>query len=148
MGILSAEVKKHDPIQNAGIRAQKSLEMYTEAIEAMTGEDKAVLRGDGCGLIVKKDSSLEPSYGFRNIWVKPLPKEKLAEELTGYKGFLQTAALLCPDEEREALTELLISAGVTRITGGIGMSEVLDIEPHDGRMPLWEYSRLVTISGM
>lgn len=143
--ILKAEAVKHDPIKDTGIRAQKSLEMYTEAIEAMTDDSKAVLCGDGCGIIIKKDSTLEPSYGFRNIWIKPLPRYRLVSELSQYKGYLQTAALLCPAEERDKMVNLLLRSGVNRITDGIGMSQLLDIEPHDGLLPLREYTKLVTI---
>lgn len=143
--ILKKEVPLHDEIKQTSIKAQKSLEMYTEAIESLVSGKKEVLRGEGCGIIVKHDSLLEPSYGFRNIWVKPLTSEKMVRELSGYKGFLQTAALICPDTDRERLTELLINSGVNRITSGLGMSSVLDIEPHDGLLPLSEYSRLVTV---
>ena len=57
-----------------------------------------------------------------NVLVKCLPREGLLAALRRKKGCLQTAGLLCPEEDRPALSDLLARAGVTRITRAGGMS--------------------------
>lgn len=51
------------------------------------------------------------------------------------KGRLQTAGLLCPAQDRPALTQLLARAGVTRIAPPGSMSRTLSGEGHDGGIP-------------
>lgn len=127
------------------VSACKTVEMHTEAIEALIYKDKQVLRDANCGIVVKRDDRLEPSYGFGNIWVKPLPRRKIVNTLAVNKRFLQTAAIAAGNEDTSELEELLIRAGVDRITNGREMSVIKPCEPHDGRLALSEYSKLVTI---
>lgn len=129
--------------KDSSIRAAGTVGMYTEEIENTIKKDRLVLRGAGCGVVVRRDSALEPSYGYGNIWVKLLPRRDIVKVLKCYKGFLQTAALECGKEDRQELTDRLFAAGVDRITGGKTMSQVTAGEPHDGRLSLREYSKLV-----
>lgn len=43
-----------------------------------------------------------------NVLLKKLPKDRIVETLYEEKNHLQTAGLICPDEEREALQDLLL----------------------------------------
>ena len=88
------------------------------------------------------DSKLELSWLGGNCWVKPLPREKLLAALKGQKGYLQTAGLLCAPEEREALSLLLLRAGVVRVTGPGEMSRSTCGDAHDGEYPLRRYTRI------
>lgn len=80
-----------------------------------------------------------------NVLVKPLPRSELLPVLRRQKGRLQTAGLLCAEEEREALTALLARAGVTRITRAGRLSDAFPGEGHDGEYPLRRYLRVVDV---
>lgn len=139
--ILRAENARHAPA-DIGLRAKASLLLWTEALEAAeTG--RRVLRGGGVGVAIAPDSRLELSALAGNCWVKPLPRGRIVPALKPEKGRLQTAGLLCPPEDRPALSALLARAGVVRITGAGEMSRALPGEAHDGAYPLQLYSRIV-----
>lgn len=139
--ILQAENARHAPA-DMGLRAKASLQLWTEALEAVeTG--RRVLRGGGAGVTIAPDSRLELSALAGNCWVKPLPRRRIVHVLSPEKGRLQTAGLLCPPEERPALSALLARAGVVRVTWAGDMSRALPGEAHDGLYPLQLYSRIV-----
>lgn len=139
--ILQAENARHAPA-DMGLRAKASLQLWTEALEAVeTG--RRVLRGGGAGVTIAPDSRLELSALAGNCWVKPLPRRRIVHVLSPEKGRLQTAGLLCPPEERPALSALLARAGVVRVTWAGDMSRTLPGEAHDGLYPLQLYSRIV-----
>ena len=75
--------------------------------------------------------------------VKRLPRERLLPVLRLSKGTLQTAGLICPEEERRTLADLLIRAGVNRVTRAGHMSDTFPGEAHDGEYPLRRYVRAV-----
>ncbi|MCR5611778.1 MAG: acyl-CoA reductase [Clostridiales bacterium] len=125
------------------IRAQKTLELYTDGLEAeKTGA--RIIKKRLVSVTVIRDSELAPSHMFGNPWVKPLPRSLVPDALIKHKGRLQTAALLCPESERAELEALLASCGLTRITDGARMSETYCGLPHDGEMPLMRYVRIVS----
>ena len=128
----------------AFLRAQKTIELYTDELESKKSLVR-IVKKKGCAVTVKRDMSLEPSHMFRTPWVKPLPENELMKSLVFHKNRLQTAALVCPDEEREKLENLLVSAGVVRITSGGRMSKTFAGEPHDGDLALRRYMKAVTI---
>ena len=82
---------------------------------------------------------------FGNVLVKPLPQAALLAGLRRSKGYLQTAGLICPDDRREVLTELLIRSGVNRIMRPGEMSGTFPCEAHDGEYPLQRYTRIVNV---
>ena len=140
--ILEKVAQSMPAAADAFITAQKTLELYTEELEG--GGDKFVLRGNGCSVIATRDSLLTPSYMYRNCWVKPLPKERLLAELLQYKSHLQTAALVCDDNERGYLERILCKTGIVRITGGRNMSQNYCGMPHDGEYALRRYVKTVS----
>lgn len=123
--------------------AQKTLELYTEELES-NKEKKQVLRRDNCSVIVEYNSTLKPSYMFRNCWIKPLPKNKILSELVKYKNHLQTVALVCEKNDRVQIESLLYKTGVVRITNGKNMSKNYCGIPHDGEFPLRRYMKIVS----
>ena len=127
---------------SVGIQAQITLQLYTSELEQKPMSK--IYRGKGCSLTALGNSDLEPSLQFRNLWVKPLPKEKLLNTLRPHKNHLQTAGLLCSAQEREFLTRLLWKAGIVRVTSGNDMSSSYLAEPHDGQYPLRHYVRIVS----
>jgi hypothetical protein len=74
--------------------------------------------------------------------VKRLPREEIVPALSPYNGYLHTAGVLQGDER---VRELLIRAGVIRITSLANMSTYFDGEAHDGMFPLAQYTRIVDI---
>ncbi len=126
--------------------ARKTLEIYTEQLEAAPGQ-KRVYRMPHCSVIAERDARLTPSYMYRNCWVRPLPQSALLRTLSQNSGRLQTAALLCAGD-RSALEAQLIRAGVSRVTSGEAMSEVYCGAPHDGEFSLARYVRVISVEGV
>lgn len=123
--------------------AQKTLEIYTEELEAAASE-KQVFKTDRCSIIAYRDSLLTTSYMYRNCWVKPLPKKHLLSELMKYKNHLQTVALICEESERNELETILLRTGIVRITNGRNMSQSYCGMPHDGEYSLRRYVKIVS----
>ncbi len=125
-----------------GMRGKNTIRLYNDLLEQ--ADEKKILQKDGVSVVIKKDSELELSYLFRNVWIKRLPREEMIRALKKHKNHLQTCGLLCPKEDKESLTRLLAKAGIVRITGP-NMSRTFAGEAHDGTYPLREYSRVVEI---
>ena len=129
-----------------GAVAELSLRRYTDRLEAVLDGGKYKRWSSPlCSLIPKEDSSLELSPMFANVLVKPLPRDRIIPVLRKSKPYLQTAGLGCGADEREALVELLIRAGITRVTAPGSMSQILPGEAHDGAYPLQRYLRTVNV---
>lgn len=62
-------------------------------------EGKKVYQGTDCSITASEDSELETSIMFRNIWVKRLKRNEIIQ-LKKHKNHLQTAGLICGDDER------------------------------------------------
>ena len=134
--------------QETGIRARDTLVAYTRRLKGYLGEEEIsgdVIRGKGTSLILKEDSKLELSPMMCNVLVKPLPRKNLSKVLYEGRFYLQTAGLICPSEEREELSELLIRCGLVRVTKACDMSAYFPGESHDGDYALDRYTRIVNI---
>ena len=86
------------------------------------------------------DAACEMSLPYGNVWVRPLPQADIIRVLFTYKNRLQSAALLCPEAERERLADTLLRTGVVRVTDAAHLTETLPAMPHDGE---WELGRYV-----
>ena len=129
-----------------GAVAELTLRTYTDRLEAiLDGGTSKPWSSPLCSLIPKEDSALELSPMFANVLVKRLPRQEILPVLRKAKPYLQTAGLACPPAEREALTQLLAQAGLTRITRPGSMSEGVPGEAHDGSYPLQRYIRIVNV---
>jgi hypothetical protein len=133
--------KTHKPVP-FGMKSKNALQLYYEELETKRSKKK-IWKKDGISVITSDDSELELSMMFRSIWVKMLPKEKIIANLKPHKNHLQTVGLLADEAEHETLKELLVKAGITRITKGNDMSRIIVGESHDGMYPLRLYSRIV-----
>ena len=100
--ILQAAARRHPPADPA-LRARATLELYARELEADSG-GRRICRGGGVSVTAAPDSQLELGLLAGNCWVKPLPRDQIVPRLKPRKGCLQTAGLLCPEEEREALS--------------------------------------------
>lgn len=108
-------------------------------------EGEALFRGKGCSVILRPGEELELSPMEGNVLVKLLPQDRLLPALRRQKGRLQTAGLLCQPEKREALTALLLRAGIARVTRAGSLSASFPGEAHDGEYPLQRYTRLADV---
>ncbi len=145
--VLQDAVKKRQ--SNArGERAYLTLVRQTALLDEIVGGKRANANeyvGVGCRLIVCSDSKLEISSLMCSVPIKRLPKEKILETLRAQKGYLQTAGVICADDERERLTEILCACGVTKICDPRDMSEFFSGEAHDGEYPMRRYTRIVNV---
>ena len=126
--------------------AVRRMEKQARADKAEADVDgRQVYAGAEGSVTVCRDSALELSPLYGSVLVKRLPEKCLLPVLRTAKGRLQTASLICPEEDRERLTDILIRAGVTRVTRAGHMSEVFPGEAHDGEYPLRRYVRYVDV---
>lgn len=134
--------------QSPDERAYLTLLRHTEYLEDMIGHlpnKNTEYRGNGCRLIVCPDETLECSPMLCSVLVKRLPRDRIVSVLRQKKGYLQTAGLICAQENRDALTQLLARCGVTRVTSAGNMSAYFSGESHDGEYPLRRYVRTVNV---
>lgn len=127
-----------------GLNAQLGLELYNEELESAYNNSR-VLRGEKCSVIVYEDSELTLSLQFRNCWVKRLPRRELIEKLRPFHHHLQSAALLCAEQERQELTSLLCKSGLTRVADGDKLSDSYCGAAHDGEYPLRRYMKVFSV---
>ncbi len=123
-----------------GMRGRNTIRLYKDMLEKDCQDH--ILSEQGVSVVMRKDSELELSYLFRNVWVKKLPREHIISSLKKHKNHLQTCGLFCSEEDSRELRRLLATAGVVRITGA-DMSRTLPGEAHDGTYALREYTRVV-----
>ncbi|MDL2236722.1 acyl-CoA reductase [Christensenellaceae bacterium OttesenSCG-928-K19] len=129
------------------IRAQNSIQIYTESLESIETPCK-VFKGAHTSIVAYENNKLDISIMHGNCWVKRLPSHDIVKILQPNKNHLQTAALLCGDIERNHITNQLLKAGVVRITDGANMSKIYRGATHDGYYPLRKYMRVVSIERM
>ncbi len=86
-----------------------------------------------------------PGLNLLGCPVKGFDRESLFDELRSLPYSLQTAGLICGDDERAGISQLLIKAGAHRVRKPADMSEYIPGEYHDGRAPLYEYTRRAEI---
>lgn len=142
--ILEEAVCANTP-KSIGGKAHRALLERTDLLESFIENKKSpnLYKGRGCSLTVCSDSELELSPMMCNVLVKRLPREKIVPVLRRKKGYLQTAGLICSDNERRSLFEIFAKCGVTRITNAGDMSEYFVGEGHDGEYSLMRYVRVV-----
>ncbi len=127
-----------------GLKSQVALRLYAEELEGLFSGSR-VFRGKNCSLTAYNNSTLETAVQFGNAWVQPLPRGRLLSVLRPYKNYLQTAALVCTDEERAGLAQTLFQAGAVRVCPGERMSTAYCGQPHDGEYALRRYTKIVTL---
>ena len=138
-----AAASHYNPPGQAAQAALYARETALEQIVDRAGSGDLNFPGESCSLTLRRDMDLELSHLHGNVLVKRLPRQELIPVLRRQRGRLQTAGLICPDSEREALTALLAQAGVNRITAPGHMSHSFPCEAHDGEYPLRRYVRVV-----
>ena len=123
------------------IQGKIAVEQMTQRLEGFYDENPC-LRNSHSSVTCMQDSELELSMQFGNVYVKPLPNEKLIDVLWQHRSHLQTAGIYSCDE---SLIQMLAAAGVTRICPLDQMSRMDLLESHDGSFALQQYSRMVEV---
>ena len=145
---LLEKAANENATEEIGIRARDTLSSYTRRLKGyLGGEEKNdnVIRGRGVSVIISSDSSLELSPMMCNVLVKPLPRENIGQVLYESRYHLQTAGLICPEEDRKELTDAFIKGGLVRVTKAANMSAYFPGECHDGEYALNRYMRTVNV---
>lgn len=140
--ILETAVQNSGKKLEIGIKTQIALQVYTEELETMY-KGSSVFKGKNCSLIAYTDRELKPAIQFGNAWVKALPRAEILPVLRPYKNYLQTTALLCAEDERAGLTQMLWKTGIVCVCPGESMSAAYCGAPHDGEYPLRRYTKVV-----
>jgi len=66
-------------------------------------------------------------------------------KLRPYKSYLQTAALICAEDEHALLAQELLKTGLVKISDGFEMSNYAFGEAHDGVFTLRCYTKVVSV---
>ncbi|MBO4423851.1 MAG: acyl-CoA reductase [Clostridia bacterium] len=135
------------PLRDIGAAAEATLLKYAAGIEgSLSGEEKSGERkyyGRGCSLTAKDDTELEISGFFGNCDVSALPLSKLFSVLRRKKGYLQTACIIADEETAKKAEDIMVRAGVNRVTTPAKMSDTFIGEAHDGSFELQNYVRVI-----
>ena len=119
---------------------------FAQLDAVFAGADNALLAGDGWRIILQNMSAITPSPLFRTILLRPLPQNKVMQTLRPWRTHLQTCGLVVADRDRIPLSQLLLAAGVNRITPVGKMHDGYHGEPHDGVYALSQLARRVTVT--
>ena len=137
---IFAKVSKEMGTLPLTMKAKNTLLTYNEKLE---GKIDKVFTKDGVSILIKEDNTLELSYLFQNLWIKPLKKSEIIKVLKPNKNLLQTVSINKGLKEKEEIIGLLAKSGVTRITALGDNSRMLPGESHDGEYALRRYIRVV-----
>lgn len=75
--------------------------------------------------------------------IRTLPRRQLIRRLRGMPISLQTAGLICSQEERAELSYLLLRAGAVKVASPGAMTKIFGRKAHDGEYPLLRYTKVV-----
>ena len=131
-----------------GTTAELTLRRYVRELESIIADEtpeRLTFQGQRTSVTACPDNALELSDLNGNVLVKPLPRHQMMQILRRSKGYLQTAGLICPAEERVSLTDLLIRCGLNRVLPAGEMSAAYIGESHDGEYALRRYTRTVNV---
>ncbi len=142
--ILEQAVDVHTS-SSIGTRANITLRSYTDMLEGFISGNNSpdMLKGKGCSVRICSDSGLELSPMLCNVLVKRLLRKNIVPVLRKSKGYLQTAGLICSDEDKSELCRIFSQCGVTKIAKPKEMSETHISEGHDGEYALRRYTKIV-----
>lgn len=123
-----------------------SMAAFVELDSVFTTTQSQQWTGDGWRILLQNSVKLEPSPLYRTVLLRPLPRHKLVQTLLPWRHYLQTCGLLARDPDIVGLSQLLLAAGVNRITPLGGMHQSYDGEPHDGVFALSQLTRRVSVT--
>lgn len=123
------------------LQGKLTLEALTRRLENIN-EKEIIYQNQRSSVTCKRDSDLELSLLYGNIWVKPLKQDRIGAALLKSKLYLQTAGIY------PFSTPLIQKLSRTGLTNIISIGEMSDKQlrmTHDGRFSLQQYVRLVEV---
>ena len=118
---LNASLKQGSDIKDAAETLRRYTEKLMSELPAGSGE--------------------EERYDFLGCPLISADRGDMPERLRADFHSLQTVGLICAGDEEEELSRLFIRAGATRIRRPSEMSAYIPGEAHDGKFPLYEYTK-------
>lgn len=140
---VSPTIKRIDPVgaevyELTVAKEQVRLESYFS--EAM------LIDGGEFRIFIDMKAGIESSPLFRTIWLKPMPKNKIIENLRPMRQYLQTVGLAVLKDEVEEYTRIFFNSGVQRIRSIGTMVDSYMGEPHDGVWALSRFCQRISMS--
>lgn len=120
--------------------------VFADLDNAFTDIQAKHWKGPTWSILLQDKSEIEPSVLYRNILLRPLPRTRLINTLRPWRGYLQTCGLKADAAGTISMSQLLLSAGVNRVTTLSGMHGGYEGEPHDGVFSLAQLLRRVSVS--
>ncbi|HZJ56680.1 MAG TPA: acyl-CoA reductase [Clostridia bacterium] len=130
---------EHDYSSPMPVQGKVSIELLTRTYERIHSDD-VIFRNDKSSVICVNNHELEGSPQLGNVFIKPLPIEKVTKALYKHRSHLQTVGVYPRQRDIE---NIFIRAGLTNIRDIDDMSSFKLLGSHDGKFPLLEYSRIV-----
>ena len=130
---------EHDYSSPMPVQGKVSIELLTRTYERIHSDD-VIFRNDKSSVICVNNHGLEGSPQLGNVFIKPLPIEKVTKALYKHRSHLQTVGVYPRQRDIE---NIFIRAGLTNIRDIDDMSSFKLLGSHDGKFPLLEYSRIV-----
>lgn len=143
-------IEQYPDQNNVELSLQEQAEVTNYTVLKMTEEALGVSRVFGgpqsnCRVIAVNKSELGASPLQNTLIVRPINRAELLEVLRPVKNFLQTVGLLAKSDEMIEVSDLLLAAGVTRVTPWGRMQESYLGEPHDGERALQRFLKRVRV---
>ena len=135
----------HQPDEKAAADIT-SAQAFDELDRVFTGAHNRCWSGENWRILLQNTVGLEPSPLYRTLLLRPMPRHKLIQTLRPWRTYLQTCSLAATDNDTAFLSQLLLAAGVNRITTLAGMHSGYSGEPHDGIFALSQLVRRVTVT--
>lgn len=128
-------------------KAELTITQEQVRLNSLFGKSEVMVGANGDWRIYIEDTpGLNASPLYRTIWVKPLFKNKIIEQLRPLKIYLQTVGVSADKNEIEELTRFFFLAGVQRVRTIGEMTDSYLGEPHDGVYALERYCQKISFS--
>lgn len=123
-----------------------TLQAFGELDTVFNDGDNRSWSGENWHILLQNTIGLAPSPLYRTLLLRPMPRHKLVQALRPWRTYLQTCSLAATANDTALLSQLLLAAGVNRVTTLAGMHSGYSGEPHDGRCALTQLVRRVTVT--
>ncbi|PHV13078.1 acyl-CoA reductase [Chitinimonas sp. BJB300] len=129
--------------ESAEISTQLAFARLDQSFSDVPGH---VWQGVGWRIIWAQAAALVASPLFRTVQLRPVPRAQLVGTLQPWRTRLQTCGLVAHDNDLAQLGQMLLAAGVSRVTSAGAMHDGYEGEPHDGVYALARLTRRVSVS--
>ncbi|MET3134355.1 phenylacetate-CoA ligase [Oxalobacteraceae bacterium GrIS 1.11] len=127
----------------AEISTQVAMARLDQSFAGVVGQ---VWQGQGWRVIWAHTPELAASPLFRTVQLRPAPRAQLLGVLQPWRTQLQTCGLSAPAIDLAELSQLLLAAGVSRVSPPAAMHDGYHGEPHDGVYALARLCKRVSVS--